>query len=405
MGIFRTSIGSILLILFFITTGSAACADELQLVGETAVLMDAKTGQVLYEKKAHQRMYPASTTKMLTAIVALEMGSLDEIVTVSENASLTEGSAIWVQEGEQLPLEDLVYALMLNSANDAGVAIAEHLAGSEENFAKILNKRAAELGARNTHFTNAHGLPDKEHYTTAYDLAVIARHALNNPTFAKIAATKTKVIDRTEYVEPTMELINHNRLLWLYEGAIGVKTGYTNEAQQCIVAAAEKDGRRLIAVVLKSQGINIWADARKLLDYGFDNFYLQKILSKGDPVGKINPKYSEEEVSLLAAEDVYYNFPKEHQPDIRHKIHLDGEPTAPFAKGTELGKLAIYDGSQLISTAKLVSGSAVERPLKTYFWFKAMRAVALLAGIFIMVKFLKSRKHKRRTNYYIRRIR
>ena len=401
MNFFRTAVGSILLIIMMSILPSAY-AEEPQVVGETAVLMDAETGQVLYEKNADQKMYPASTTKMLTAIIAVEVGKLDEEVAVSDNADGTEGSSIWLRKGEKLTLEDLLYALMLNSANDAAVAIAEHLAGSVDAFADIMNKTAAAYGAQNTHFTNPHGLPDENHYTTAYDLAVIARHALNNPTFAEIVQTKTKVIDRTQYVEPTMMLINHNRLLWLYDGAIGVKTGYTTEAQQCIVAAAQKDGRTLIAVVMKTQGQNIWTDAQRLLDYGFDNYQIQKLLSKGDVVDKIVPKYSEKEISLLAAQDVYYNFPTDYQPDIQKKVELSVEPAAPLAKGVELGSVAIYDGTDLISNVKIVSSAAVERPLKTYWWYKVLPViVGLLIGC-VIIRFFKRRN---RRIYRIRRIR
>ena len=401
MRFFRTAVFCILLIVILNILPSAY-AEEPQVVGETAVLMDFETGQVLYEKKADQKMYPASTTKMLTAIIALEMGKLDEEVVVSDNADGTEGSSIWLKKGEKLTLEDLLYALMLNSANDAAVAIAEHFAGSVDEFADIMNKTAAAYGAKNTNFTNPHGLPDENHYTTAYDLAVIARHALKNPTFTKIVQTKTKVIDRTHYVEPTMLLINHNRLLWLYDGAIGVKTGYTTEAQQCIVAAAQKDGRTLIAVVMKTQGQNIWTDAKQLLDYGFNNYQIKKILSKGDVVGKTTPKYSEKEIPLLASQDVYYNFPIDYQPDIQKKVEMPVEPAAPLAKGAELGTVAIYDGAELISDVKFVSGAAVERPLKTYLWYKLLPIIAVLLIVCLIIRFFK---RKNRRIYRIRRIR
>lgn len=368
----RGLLTSLILLAFVLLTLTAPRAEAEQptaptVVGEAAVLMDAQTGQILYQKNANEQMYPASTTKMLTALIALQLGELDETVTVSREASITEGSAIWLKEGEQLTLEDLLYALMLNSANDAAVAIAQHLAGSVEDFSQLMNTKAKEWGAKNSNFTNPHGLPDEQHYTTAYDLAVIARQAVRNKDFMQIAGTKTKTISRAD-PEDLSYLINHNRLLWNYEGTIGIKTGYTTVAQQCIVAAAQRDNRELIAVVLKTQGLNIWRDTTALLDYGFNHYQLHQLLDKGTVVGESSVKYSKQAIALIAGQDVYYNFPADHQPKIEKKINLN-TPVAPIAKGQVLGQLEIYDGDQLLKTIDLLAGSEVKRPLTSYWWF------------------------------------
>ncbi|MTI81423.1 MAG: D-alanyl-D-alanine carboxypeptidase [Firmicutes bacterium] len=364
-----------------------AQAEEPTIVGEAAILIDAENGQVLYEKNADKHMYPASTTKMLTAIVALERSNLNDVVTVSDNAAGTPGSSIWVKEGEQLTMEDMVYALMLNSANDVGVAIAEHISGNVEQFSLTLNEKAREIGAKNTHFTNPHGLPDEEHYTTARDLALIGRYSMQNAVFSKIVNTKTKSITRQD-PDDLKYLISHNRLLWNYESTIGIKTGYTTKARQCIVAAASKDGRKLIAVVLKSQYRNVWTDAIKLFDYGFEEFEKKLLVSKGSIIDKTPVKYSEQEVPLLAQEAIYYNFPKEYQPQIKRKVIYQQEAEAPLKKGIQLAEVQIYDRTKQIATTELITAVEVERPSNTYWWYWVVPTVFLSLVLVPVVRFV-----------------
>ena len=377
-----------------------ATADQPSVMGEAAILMDARTGQILYQKNAGKQMYPASTTKMLTALIALQQGNLDDLVTVSAEASVTEGSAVWLKEGEQLTLEDLLYALMLNSANDAAVAIAQHLAGSVEEFNKIMNKKAREWGAKNSHFINPHGLPDEQHHTTAYDLAVIARQAIQHQKFTEISGTKTKTITR-DNPEDFKYLMNHNRLLWNYDGTIGIKTGYTSIAQQCIVAAAQRDNRELIVVVLKTQGQNIWSDTTTLFDYGFNNYQLHKLLDKGEVVGETVVKHSKQSIPLITGEDVYYNFVVNHQPKIEKKVNLN-TPAAPLSKGDVVGQLELYDGKQKLKTVNILSNTEVKRPLTTHWWFWGG---LVLVGLLIMVIVSKYifREKKNYKNRVIRR--
>ncbi len=233
---------------------------------QSAILIDAASGQVLYAKNEQARLPMASTTKIMTALCAVELGEVGQTVTVSPEAVGIEGSSIYLYENETLTLEQLLYALLLESANDAAAAIAIALCGSIEAFADCMNQRAAELGLENTHFENPHGLDGEQHYTTAHDLALIARAALENPTLRNIFATR-KITIPLNGTQGARVLINHNKMLRYYEGAIGVKTGFTKRSGRCLVSAAERDGLTLIAVTLNAP--DDWSDHTRMLDAGF----------------------------------------------------------------------------------------------------------------------------------------
>jgi D-alanyl-D-alanine carboxypeptidase len=230
-----------------------------------AILIDAATGEVLFEKEADVPLPPASTTKVMTALIALEQKPLNAVMPVSENASLAPPCKINVRAHEQWPLDDLLYSILLKSANDASIVIAEGTAGSVEKFADLMNRKAAQIGARHTNFVNPHGLDEKSHYTTARDLALIFQHASRQPVFREIAATKTASI--TSPGSRTIFLKNHNRLLETYPGMRYGKSGYTSKAKRCFVGEASRGGRELIVCVLGSR--NHFQDAGRLLDYGF----------------------------------------------------------------------------------------------------------------------------------------
>lgn len=230
------------------------------------ILMDAATGRILAERNARQKRPPASTTKIITGVLALELAQGDSIVKVSKNAALTEGSALGLVEGEVITLESLLYGALLWSGNDACAAISEHIAGSQELFSYLMNGKAFLLGTEKSTFKNPHGLPAKGHYSSAYDLAIIARYALKNPNFAKIVGTKTKVISSLS-PHQKKHLYNTNQLLWGSIGANGVKTGTTSEAGACLVASAKQNGKQLITVVLNSP--DRYRDTIRLLEYGF----------------------------------------------------------------------------------------------------------------------------------------
>ncbi|MDQ0286988.1 D-alanyl-D-alanine carboxypeptidase (penicillin-binding protein 5/6) [Desulfofundulus luciae] len=326
--------------------------------------MDARNGQVLYQKNASSPMYPASTTKILTAIIALEHSRLDEVVTVPREATRVEGSAIGLQEGERLTMEDLLYALLLASANDAAVAIAEHVAGSVPAFAALMNEKARSIGARSSNFQNPSGLPDPRHYTTAYDLALIARYAMHNPVFRTIVSTRFKQIHRPDADRskgpPQEHLWNHNRLLSRYEGAIGVKTGYTIEAGQCLVAAAQRNDRELIAVILNSQGAAVYSDARALLDYGFSAFKPVQLAEKGEKVSSFSVTGGAEKVEAITGNSFYFNFPAGEKPSFEQKIVVHQDLRAPLATGQKVGELVFTRaGGKELGRVDLVSARAV----------------------------------------------
>lgn len=249
------------------------------------ILMEVSTGTILYEKDSLQLNYPASITKIMTTLLALENSGLGDVVTFSDNAiDKTEGSSISRDYGEQMTMEQCLYAVMLSSANECAYAVAEHVAGSVEAFVDMMNAKAAELGCVNTHFLNPHGLFDENHYTCAYDMALIARAAYENETFRIITGTARYTIPPTNKHDEETPLQNHNEMLYpwqtfkyRYDYCTGGKTGYTISARSTLVTYAEKEGMTLVCVVLRSEAPNQWFDSRTLFDYGFDNFQLLNI--------------------------------------------------------------------------------------------------------------------------------
>lgn len=264
---------------------------------EAAIVMEASTGAILYAKNIHGSYYPASITKILTTLVALENSSLKEVVTHSKKAIYDvdlKSSRIGIDVGEQLTMEQSLYGIMLESANEVSYAVGEHVSGDIDSFMKLMNERAKTLGALNSNFTNPHGLPDENHYTTAYDMAVIARAAIQNETFKKITQTRVFTIPPTNIQEETRYLANHHRFIKYknqYEGCIGGKTGYTSVAKYTLVTFAERNGMTLISVIMKCDSIaNEYSDTKALLDFGFDNFSLYNIADmEHEEDGKVLP--------------------------------------------------------------------------------------------------------------------
>lgn len=239
--------------------------------GESVYLMNLQSGQVLYSKNPDEKLAPASTTKIMTALIALELGNLNDIVTASKTMldnKIVYGTQIYLTPGERMPLKDLLYAVLLNSANDAAVAVAGHIGGNLPHFVNLMNERAKELGMTNTHFMNPTGLTEEGHYTTAHDLALLARVAYQNPVFREYIKTKTYTIPRAKANVPTV-MVNENKLLWRDPNVNGMKTGYTAAAENCLVATATRDGQQLVGVILKSPGGNLFSDMEELLNYGF----------------------------------------------------------------------------------------------------------------------------------------
>ena len=262
-----------------ITPLQATPAPALSVSAAGACLIDAEHGLVLYEKNADTRLPMASTTKIMTAMVAMRHMPLDTVITVDTCAVGVEGSSIYLTEGEQLTLEELLYALLLESANDAAAAIAIAVGGSVAGFAALMNREAESLGLQNTHFENPHGLHHEAHYTTARELAVITAEAMKSKDFCRIVSTVKHTISHGGTADVRL-LINHNKLLRSYEGAIGVKTGYTKRSGRCLVSAAEREGVRLIAVTLNAP--DDWQDHTAMLDYGFSHMKSLTLCATGE---------------------------------------------------------------------------------------------------------------------------
>lgn len=335
-----------LIVFIFFSVSFLPKADALNVSAQYACVIDGITGRVLFEKNAYEKHSMASTTKIMTALIALENGNKDDIVTVSKNAAGTEGSSIYLKQGEKITLCDLLYGLMLSSGNDAAIAIAEHVGGSVENFADMMTKKAKEIGAKNTSFKNPNGLDEDGHYTTAYDLALITRTALANETFREIVSTKTKNISNGE--ESYMRtLTNHNKLLRLYPGCIGVKTGFTKKTGRCLVSAAEKDNSMLIAVTLNAP--DDWNDHTNMLNYGFENSKAEPLIIK-DMVMKTLPVKDGEtdRLSLVAADNIFLNLGNDGLQKLSLDYKIPSNVTAPIKKGTQLGSVTVgYEGKNI----------------------------------------------------------
>jgi D-alanyl-D-alanine carboxypeptidase (penicillin-binding protein 5/6) len=324
----------------------------------SAVVMDVASRRVLYAKNPHIRLPMASTTKIMTAILAIEMGDLDDVVTVSPRAVGIEGSSIYLGKGEKLTLEDLLYGLMLRSGNDAAVAIAEHIGGTVENFVNLMNRKAFQIGAKNTNFVNPHGLHDDNHYTTAYDLALISAYAMENPVFRTIASTKRKTIP-WEGRNYSRVLQNKNALLWDYEGANGIKTGYTKKSGRCLASAALRFDMQLVCIVLNCQP---WfEDSMALLNFCFTNFKPHTVISEGQVLGKVSVVDGfESSVDVISGEDVVLPVKEGEAGKIKIRAYLPSFIKAPVKAGKKVGYVEIYLGSDVRIRKALYTASGVK---------------------------------------------
>jgi len=340
-------------------------ADDLlpSVTARSAIVMEAATGKVLYSRDGNARRYPASTTKIMTLIVALEKGNLDDIVTVSRNASQTEGSTIWLEPGEKIRLADLLYGMMLVSGNDATVAVAEHIAGSVDAFAKLMTDKAHEIGATNTNFVNSSGLPDLNHYTTAYDLAKITAYGYRNPMFEQIVSTKEKQIPWADKGY-NRELRNENRMLWLYKGGNGVKTGYTNAAGRCLVTGAKQNGVQLITVVLDS--LYMWNDSIAMLDYGFRHVKSVTLVKKGAVLKQVKVITGDKSsLSLQTNTSIEVPVVDDEKADFRTVIDAPDRVNAAIKKGDIVGKVSVFYENNEIASANLVATESIGK--KSFF--------------------------------------
>lgn len=325
-------------------------AEKPSVSARSAVLMDRDSGRVLWKKNEHRRRPIASTTKIMTALLALERGAEGERVKVSGAAAATEGSSIWLEKGEKKELGELIYGLMLCSGNDAAAAIAEHIGGSEKKFVALMNERARALGAENTNYANPHGLPAKNHYSTAYDLALITCEALKNERFREIISTPARTISWPGQPWDRL-LVNQNRLLELYPGADGVKTGWTEKAGRCFVGSATKQRWQLVAVVLKSS--EIWEDSAALLDYGFQRYRHQKLFSKNQVLCTAEVMEGRERAEIAVCKAYHYPLLPSEQKRLNYRIRLHDSIRAPLTQGEKLGEVEVYLQKELICCVDL----------------------------------------------------
>ena len=345
--------------------GLRAGAAELEVAGKSALLMDAATGTVLYEKNAHEPLPPASVTKVMTMLLimeAIDSGKIgwNDTVTASETAAAKGGSQIYLKVGETMTVSDMVKSIAVSSANDCACAMAEHLAGSEQAFVAQMNARAKELGMEHTHFVNCTGLDDEpeatQHLTCAYDIAVMSRQLLaNHPDIKKFTTIWMDTVR-----DGSFGLANTNKMVRFYQGATGLKTGFTAKAGYCLSASAQREGMELIAVVMGAESSkDRFATCKQLLDYGFANFAL---VSPETPDASVPVKLgTQTQVSAVPGQQVRLLVDKQQRGDVTVQLQLEESLTAPVSRGQRIGTLTVRSGEQILAQVPLVAEEAVPR--------------------------------------------
>lgn len=398
----------IFIFIFLLYSSCVSAASKIEINSAAGILVEESTGKVLYEKNSHEKMYPASTTKILTALLVLEKGNLSDTVTVSKEAvnSLSGGYVTpYISIGEELTVEQLLNVLLVPSGNVAGNVLAEYISGSVDEFVDLMNSRAKEIGCTNTHFTNPYGMHDENHYSTAYDLYLIAKEAMKYEDFRTIVAKPTYTLAPTNrYSKDDRLLYSTNDLIKpsssnYYEYALGIKTGFTTPAKACLVAAAQKDNMTLYAVILgadeSSSGTSYrYIDSKKLFEYGFNNYLFRTIRSKGSVLKTVEVNGATQNTknldlvldstitAFISSDDEYTSFVPE--------ITLN-ELSAPIAKDDVVGSIS-YNVDGTIYTANLLAGSDVQ---KSYMFI----LVDIVFVIFLMIIFkliINSRKRKKK---------
>lgn len=326
---------------------------------KACVVMEANSGRVLYSKNADMRLPEASTTKIMTALVVVENADLDAKIAVPAQAAGVEGSSIYLRAGEHLTIKELLYGLMLQSGNDCAVALAMHVGGTIRNFADMMNKKAQELGCKNTHFVNPHGLPNDDHYTTAHDLGLIGCAAMNNETVKEIVSSKKVKISNEGY-DYDRVIINKNKILSRFDGANGVKTGYTKKAGRCFVGAAERNGMQLVAVLLNCGPM--FEDSMDLMEECFDKYQMKDVCA--DKIcGKLAVERGKSDFVALDRQKFFYPLKKDDSEDgkLSYSISLPEKLKAPVKKRQTVGNIAVSFDNRLIFSSKIVTLNEVQR--------------------------------------------
>lgn len=405
----------ILTIFFIILVNlqSFSFASNVNITANSAILVEVSTGRIIYEKNSTKRMFPASTTKILTAIIVLENCNLTDVVTISSNAieSIPSGYVVCnIVPGEELTVNDLLYALMVKSGNDVAVALAEHVAGSVEAFSNMMNDKAKEIGCTGTHFVNPYGLHEDDHYTTAYDLYLMAKYGMQNETFRKLVSTTSYTLPATnKYPDvdrsfvTSNELLNKNSRDYYYSNAIGIKTGTTTQAGECLVAESSRDGLDFISVVLDSSTTSDglkgrFIDTKKLFDYGYDNFTLTKVKEENTLIDTIEIENGtketknlnlliEESITIVNSKDIDIN---QIIPEITLKENLE----APINSGDIVGTIK-YKVDDIEYSSNILADTSVEEKNDFTILFIIIGIILLLVGITILQRKKRSRKRRR----------
>ena len=340
-------------VLFFPFQAAAVSANS-------AILMDVQSGRILYKKNEHDRSLIASTTKIMTALVVCEHCNVLDRMTIPQEAVGIEGSSLYLKEGEILTIQELLYGMMLRSGNDAATALAIYCGGTIEGFAELMNDTARKLGMKDSHFVNPHGLDSPDHYSTAHDLAILAAYAMQNPIFQKTVSAKSIQIGE-RYIT------NHNKLLWRFSGADGVKTGYTKAAGRILVSSAVREGRRLVAVTINAS--DDWNDHVTMLESGFREYTADSIITRGQFVAETEiVSGTESSVDLLA--DASFSYPLRKDEKVTVQVRNRGLVYAPISEGDWAGYAYVCLGDTVVGKIPLVYGQSVEAKMhkKVSFW-------------------------------------
>ncbi len=355
----------------------SAATEAPKLEAEAALVMDMTTGAVLHAQNADEKMYPASTTKMMTAILALEMLDMKTVITIDDECAALTNKDFGLKSGEELTVKDLLNVMLVLSDNGCAAALAKEAGGNLESFIVKMNAKAEELGCTGTHFVNPHGLHDDEHYTTASDLGIIARYCMQNDTFRQIVSqaeytvpatnkSESRTVKSSNYMlydedDANRIYVNNDLRYCKYDDCIGIKTGYTTEAQACLVAAAQKHSTTIITVVLKSSYFGRYADSIKLMDWAFDNYRTLRVMDKGTALGTVKVKKGEfNQVDVICGETLLTTIPSEASDAIiTTEVVLDESVTAPVKAGQKLGDVLMYESGTQIGSYEAIAASDI----------------------------------------------
>ena len=363
----------------FCFTQTALAVDSAPDIGaEAAILIDMDTGDVLYEKNSDFREYPASTTKMMTAILAIENLDLTQDLIIDNEVAATGGNRLGLVDGEIVNAKDVLYAMMVMSANDGAVALAKAIAGSVADFCDMMNAKAKEIGCTGTHFVNPNGLHNDDHYSTAADLAKIALYCMKNKTFREIVSLSSYTVPATNasaarYVETTnlllndmtdknMVTVNGEKRYCKYSGCIGIKTGQTPQAQGCLASAAVREGTRLLCVVLKSGALGRFADTISLFDWGFSSYRKLAVMTKGQDLIEVKVKKGTiNKLKVISGSNIVITLPAEaSDSSVRTEIRVADELLAPIKEGQVVGEIALYSSGKEVATYPALAASTIE---------------------------------------------